>query len=72
MAIDQDKPSNAKLPASTKSALDAFEMQFEPSGTEGRISDFAARKYAKEQRKAERGPNLFALIYAVYGEILFT
>lgn len=62
MAIDQHQPS----------ALDDFKLDFEETGTEGKISAFAIRKLAKDEKRAKRGPNLLALICSVYGEILFT
>lgn len=62
MATEQHKPS----------ALDDFSLEYEASGTEKRISEFALRKMDKAEKKAQRGPSIFSVIYRVYGEILFT
>lgn len=61
MATDDHKPS----------ALDAFKLDFEDTGSERKISAFALRKLAKDKKKAERGPNIFRQIFEVYGEVLF-
>lgn len=61
MAIDEHKPS----------ALDDFKLEFEEPKANLKISGFASRKLAKEQKKAERGPNIFKQIAEVYGEVLF-
>lgn len=61
MATDDHKPS----------ALDDFKLDFEDTGTEGKISAFALRKIAKYTKKAERGPSIIKQIIEVYGEVLF-
>lgn len=61
MATDDHKPS----------ALEDFKLDFEHTGDEKQISNFALRKIAKDKRKAQRGPSIFRQIFEVYGEVLF-
>lgn len=61
MATDQHQPS----------ALDGFKLELEESPADLRISSFALRKMAKENKKAMRGPNVFKQIAEVYAEVIF-